>query len=60
MKTQDVEAQALQLYEQLGARAIATAAHRAMEQEHAGNEDGATTWRRIERRLKERRGPRQS
>lgn len=60
MRSEDVETQARQLYDSLGPQAIATAARRASESERSGAAETARTWRRIESRLRERRGPRQT
>ena len=60
MRMEDVEAQAIRLWEELGPRAIATAAQRAADAEQSGETDAAHAWRRVEERLKERRGARQS
>lgn len=60
MRMEDVELQAQALYDQLGPRAIATAAQRAVRYEEAGETDEARNWRRIEERLKEKRGAGQS
>ena len=60
MRTEDVEAQARQLYDAIGPKAIATAAKRAQEQETAGDADAAHHWRRVEERLRSMRGPRQT
>ena len=60
MTSEEIEAQALSLYEALGPRAIATAAQRAVRAEETGDTDVAHAWRRVEERLKERRGARQA
>lgn len=60
MRMEDVELQANALYDELGPRAIATAAQRAVRHEEAGEEEEARNWRRIQERLKEKRGASQS
>ncbi|MGG7565724.1 hypothetical protein ACQ5SO_06120 [Rhodovulum sp. DZ06] len=60
MDAQAVEAHAIRLYEALGPKAIAHAAQRATEADDAGKPDDAHSWRRIEERLKERRGAHES
>lgn len=60
MQAEAVEAHAIRLYEELGPKAIATAAQRALTAENEGRSEDAHSWRRIEERLKERRGAKQS
>ncbi len=60
MRMEDVEIQARSLYEQLGPRAIATAAQRAVRHEEIGEAEEAERWRRIQARLTEKRGTHQS
>lgn len=60
MDAQSVEAHAIRLYEELGPKAIVHAAQRALEAQEAGKDEDAHSWRRIEERLKERRGARES
>ena len=60
MDAQAVEAHAMRLYEELGPKAIAHAAQRALAAEGEGKADDAHSWRRIEERLKERRGAHES
>lgn len=60
LRMEEIEMQAKLLFQELGPSAIATAAQRAAQHEEAGETDTARDWRRIEQRLKERRGPRQS
>lgn len=60
MDAQAVEAHAIRLYEELGPKAIAHAAQRAMEAQEGGKAEDAHSWRRIEERLKERRGAHES
>lgn len=60
MRMEDVEIQARALYEQLGPRAIATAAQRAARHDEMGEAEAAQTWRRIQSRLTEKRGAHQS
>ena len=59
MRMEDVELQARALYDQLGPRAIATAAQRAAQFEDDGDREEAHNWRRIQQRLTEKRGARQ-
>jgi hypothetical protein len=59
MRMEDVEQQAQALFDELGPKAIATAAQRAVRHEEAGEHDEARNWRRIEERLKEKRGAHQ-
>ena len=59
MRMEHVELQAQALYDQLGPRAIATAAQRAAELEKYGDREEAHHWRRIQSRLTEKRGARQ-
>jgi len=60
MRIEDIEQHATQLYDAIGPRAIATAAQRARQCEQTGATDDAISWRKIETRLLEKRGPRQS
>ncbi|SFI25238.1 hypothetical protein [Albimonas pacifica] len=60
MRMEDVELQARALYDELGPRAIATAAQRAAKYEDKGDAEEAHNWRRIQQRLTEKRGARQS
>lgn len=60
MRMEDVEIQARALYEQLGPRAIATAAQRAARHDEMGEAEEAQNWRRIQSRLTEKRGAHQS
>lgn len=60
MRMEDVELQARALYDQLGPRAIATAAQRAAKYDDQGDAQEARNWRRIQERLTEKRGAHQS
>ena len=60
MDVKNLETYSAQLFEQMGPKAIAHAAQKAVECEAKGQADNAETWRRIERALLERRGPHQS
>ncbi|MFO7856254.1 MAG: hypothetical protein R6V44_13775 [Paracoccaceae bacterium] len=60
LQMEEIERQAKLLFEELGPSAIATAAQRASKLEAQGKDDAAEDWRRIERRLMERRGPSQA
>ncbi|MDF2233000.1 hypothetical protein P2H44_10580 [Albimonas sp. CAU 1670] len=60
MRMEDVELQARALFDELGPRAIATAAQRAAQLESEGDREEASNWRRIQQRLTEKRGARQS
>ena len=60
MRMEEIERHAKLLFEEMGPEAIATAAQRAAKHEAAGDDEDARDWRRIETRLKERRGPRQT
>ncbi|MFT7027474.1 MAG: hypothetical protein ACJAVS_001705 [Paracoccaceae bacterium] len=57
---EEIEQHATQLYDAIGPRAIATAAQRARTAEETGASGEAAAWRKIETRLLEMRGPRQS
>lgn len=59
MRTEEIEDQARLLYDALGPRAIATAAQRAVRCEEIGETEAAHAWRRVQERIKERRGARQ-
>jgi len=60
MRMEEIEQHAAQLFEAIGPKAIATAAQRARDAEGSGAQDDAANWRKIEARLMEMRGPRQS
>ncbi len=60
MQVSEIKDYARQLYDELGPKAIATAAHRAREAEDSGNAGDAEKWRKIEEALIEMRGPHQS
>jgi hypothetical protein len=62
MRMPEVEVQehARQLFDVLGARAVAKAAKQASRMESQGDSQEAETWRRIERALKMMNGPHQS
>ncbi len=60
MTAEEVEIKARALYDQLGPKAIASAAQRAVALEEEGKADEAAIWRRIEESCKEMRGSRQS
>lgn len=60
MRMEDIEQHATQLFEAIGPKAIATVAQRAHDAEAKGAVNDAANWRKIEARLMEMRGPRQS
>ncbi len=60
MNAADISAIARHLFETLGAKAIAEAAHKAVSFEDAGDEEQARRWRRVEAALLEMRGPHES
>jgi len=60
MRMEEIEQHATQLFAAIGPKAIATAAQRAHDAEQTGAVDDAANWRKIEARLLEMRGPRQS
>lgn len=60
MQMEEIEQHATRLFNEIGPKAIATAAQRAHDAEEKGASDAAANWRRIEARLLEMRGPRQS
>jgi hypothetical protein len=60
MQESDVHVYAHQLYNMRGQKAIAEAAHKAMEFEKKRDREQAQHWRRIEQILIQIRGPRQS
>ena len=60
MDTKDIETYSAQLFEQMGPKAIAHAAQKAVECETNGKAGEAETWRKVEQALLERRGPHQS
>jgi hypothetical protein len=60
MNAADISAFAHRLYEAHGAKAVAEAAQKAVTFEKAGDKEQARTWRQVEARLQEMRGPPQS
>jgi hypothetical protein len=60
MNTADISTVARHLFETQGPRAIAEAAQKVDSFEKAGDTAQAGFWRRVEARLHELRGPRQS
>lgn len=60
MSMEEIEQHATQLFAAIGPKAIATAAQRARDAEATGAKEDAAVWRKIEARLMEMRGPRQS
>lgn len=59
MQVKDIETYSAQLFDQMGPRAIAHAAQKAVDCEAKGRAGDAETWRKVERSLLEKRGPRQ-
>ena len=57
MQMEEIEQHATRLFNEIGPKAIATAAQRAHDAEEKGASDAAANWRRIEARLLEMRGP---
>lgn len=60
MSSQDLTALARHLFETQGPKAIAEAARKAAAAREAGDEEQARVWQRVELRLLELRGPRQT
>jgi hypothetical protein len=60
MNASDISALARHLFATQGAKAIAHAAQKAASFRHAGDEEQAEVWERVEAVLQEMRGPRQS
>ncbi len=60
MNATDISTIARHLFETHGVKAIAEAAQKAVSFEHAGDEEQAKTWRRVEAALMEMRGPHES
>lgn len=60
MQESEVHVYARQLWKARGPKAIAEAAHRAVESEEKHNTEEAERWRRIEAILIQMRGPRQT
>ena len=59
MQVSEIQDYARRLFDEIGPKAIATAAHRAREAEDAGDAAEAEKWRKIEEALLEMRGPHQ-
>ena len=60
MKAGDISAVARHLLETEGAKAIADVAQKAASCRHAGDDEQAKFWNKVEAALQEMRGPRQS
>ena len=60
MKATDISALARHLFDAQGAKAIAEAANKAAASAKAGDEEQASTWRRVEAVLREMQGPHES
>lgn len=60
MQATEIQQHARKLYDVMGSKALAEAAHKAKSYESEGLKEEAETWRRIELVLRQMQGPRVS
>lgn len=60
MHATEIQDHARKLYQSMGNKALAEAAHKALSHEKEGRKEDAETWRRIEAALRQMQGPRES